>query len=128
MIKNRFAILNITRNTGFLIKKTPDSETVFSIVNLINKSNKSEDIYYNIGDELREFDIVRIQPEQRVRKFDKTDNRRPTPDRGREKQRDSNGQISKSRDSFHDKKENNKPYTTTRIKSRNFLSNISYVG
>ena len=26
------------------------------------------------------------------------------------------------------KKENNKPYTTTRIKSKKFLSNISYVG
>ena len=39
----------------------------------------------------------------------------------------------KSRDFFRDnnaiiKKENNKPYATTQIKSRNFLVNISYVG
>ena len=99
MVKNRFAILTITRKTGFLVKKAPDSETVFSIVNLINKLNKSEDVYCNIGDKLREFDIVRVQPEQRIRKFDKTDDKRPL---GREKQRDSNGRISKSRDSFHD--------------------------
>ena len=76
-------------------KKTLDLEIVFSIVNLINNSSKSEDINYNLGDELKEFDDVRIQPEQRTRKLDKTDNRRPTPDRGREKQRDNNGRISK---------------------------------
>ena len=33
-------------------KKHHDNEILFSIVNLINKSNKFKDIYYNISDEL----------------------------------------------------------------------------
>ena len=81
----------LTRKTGSLIgkflairKKTPESEIVFSIVNLTNKSNKSEDKYYNIGE----------YPEQRIQKLDKTDDRRPTQDKGRENQRSSNGRIS----------------------------------
>ena len=42
-------------------------------------------------------------------------------------------ESAKNQDFFQDnnaikKKENVKPYTTTQIKSRNFLSNISYVG
>ena len=81
----------LTRKTGSLIgkflairKKTPESEIVFSIVNLTNKSNKSKDKYYNIGE----------YPEQRIQKLDKTDDRRPTQDKGRENQRNSNGRIS----------------------------------
>ena len=54
-------------------KKTPDREIVFSTVKLKDKSNKSEDIYYNLGDKLRKFVNVRIQPEQRIRKVDKTE-------------------------------------------------------
>ena len=80
----------LTKKTRSLIgrflairKKTPESEIVFSIVNL-NKSNKSEDKYYNIGE----------HPEQRIQKLDKTDDRRPTHDKGRENQRNSNGRIS----------------------------------
>ena len=38
-------------------------------------------IYYNIGDELREFDNDRIQPEQRIRNLDKTDDRSSAHDR-----------------------------------------------
>ena len=76
-------------------KKAPDSEIVLSIVNLTNKSNKSEDKYYNIGDKLEEFGNVRIQPEQIIRKHDKTDDRRPAYDRGRAKQRNSNRRMSK---------------------------------
>ena len=53
-------------------------------------------MHYNIGDKLREFDNVRIQPEQRIQKLEKTDDRKPTHDRGREKQRNCNGQISKN--------------------------------
>ena len=43
----------------------------------------------------------------------------------------SNGRISKKPRFFHDNNNFDKPerkYTTSRIKSRNFLSNISYVG
>ena len=95
MTKNRPAILTITRKTGILIgcylseKITTDSKIVFSIVNLIKKSNKLKDINYNIGDKLRRFDNDRIQPEQRIRKLDQRDVRRPTLNRGTEKQIDT---------------------------------------
>ena len=95
MTKNRPAILTITRKTRILIschtseKITTDSKMVFSIVNLIKKSNKFKDVNYNIGDKLRIFDNDRIQPEQRIRKLDQTDERRPTLNRGTEKQSDT---------------------------------------
>ena len=47
-------------------------------------------------------------------------------------QTDSNVEMidesAKSQDSFQDNKPSERKYTTTRIKSRNFLSNIAYVG
>ena len=43
-------------------KQTLIDEPIFSIVSLIDKSNKFEDSYYKIGDELREFDNVGLQP------------------------------------------------------------------
>ena len=72
-----------------------DSEIVFSTVNLINKSNEFKDIYYNIGDEVREFSNDRIHPEQWTWKLDKTDDMRPAIERGREGKPDNNGRISK---------------------------------
>lgn len=40
---------------------------IFTIVNLIDKSNKYKDIYFKIGDELREVNDVTTQPESRIR-------------------------------------------------------------
>ena len=39
----------------------------FTIVNLIDKSNKYKDIYFKIGDELREVNDVTAQLESRIR-------------------------------------------------------------
>ena len=39
----------------------------FTIVNLIDKSNKYKDIHFKIGDELREVNDVTAQPESRIR-------------------------------------------------------------
>ena len=39
---------------------------IFTIVNLIDKSNKYKDIYFKIGDELREVNDVTTQPESRI--------------------------------------------------------------
>ena len=50
-------------------KQTSAGEIIFSIVNLIGKSNKFEDSYYKIGDELREFDNDRVQFKHRIREF-----------------------------------------------------------
>ena len=49
---------------------------VFSIVNLIDKSNKYEDIYCNAGDKLKEFNNISIQPEQRIQRVSES-----SPDR-----------------------------------------------
>ena len=42
-------------------KETSTNKIIFSIVSLIDKSNRFEDNYYKIGDELRELDNYRIQ-------------------------------------------------------------------
>ena len=46
--------------------QTSTDAIIFSMVNLIDKSNDYKDIYYKVGDELREFNNVSIQPEQRL--------------------------------------------------------------
>ena len=60
MTKSRFAVLIITKKAfnRFLAvtKETSTGEIIFSIVSLIGKSNKFEDIYYKIGDKLREYE------------------------------------------------------------------------
>ena len=48
-------------------KQTSTDAIVFSIVNLIDKSNKHKDIYFKIGNELREFNNVSIQSEPAIR-------------------------------------------------------------
>ena len=48
-------------------KQTSADAIIFFIVNLIDKSNRYEDIYFKIGDELREFNNVSTQSEQRIR-------------------------------------------------------------
>ena len=48
-------------------KQTSTDALIFSIINLIDKLNKHKDIYFKLGDELREFNDVTIQPELRIR-------------------------------------------------------------
>ena len=48
-------------------KQTSTDAIIFTIVSLIDKSNKYKDIYFKIGGELREFNDVTIQPESRIR-------------------------------------------------------------
>ena len=54
-------------------KQTSAGKIIFSVVNLTDKSNKLEDSYYKIGDELREFDNDRVQFKHRIREFDQGD-------------------------------------------------------
>ena len=51
-------------------KQTLAGEIIVSIVILIDKSNKFEDSYYKIGDELREFDNDRVQCKHRIWEID----------------------------------------------------------
>ena len=100
MTKSRLVILITIKKTfnKFLAvkKETSVIEIFFSIVSLIDKLNRFEDLYYKLGDELREFDDERVQPKSRVRKLSETDNRRPTDDSDRrKKQRNKHERISK---------------------------------
>ena len=58
-------------------KQTSTDATIFSIVNLIDKSNNHEDTYFIVSDELREFKNASIQPEQRIHRVSES-----SPDRG----------------------------------------------
>ena len=50
-------------NRFFAVReKTSADEIIFSIVSLIDKSNKFEDSHYKISDKLREFNNDGIQP------------------------------------------------------------------
>ena len=100
MTKSRLVIfitIKKTFNKFLAVKKeTSVIEIFFSIVSLIDKLNRFEDLYYKLGDELREFDDERVQPKSRVRKLSEADNRRPTDDSDRrKKQRNKHERISK---------------------------------
>ena len=114
-------------------------------MNLIDKSKNHEDTYFKAGDELRESNNVSIHPEQRIWRVSESDPDRGTNNRQQQHQQQqqqqqpgrqqNNGrrQVTKIPDFFQDnqaikRKKVGKQYTTTRIKSRNFLSNISYAG
>ena len=47
-------------------KQTCTGKIFFFVVNLIDKSNKFEDGYYKLCDELREFDNHRVQSKHRI--------------------------------------------------------------
>ena len=62
-------------------KQTSTGEIIFVVVSLIDRSNKFEDSYYKIGDELREFDNDGLQPKQRIWEPSQADSRLPGIDR-----------------------------------------------
>ena len=53
-------------------KQTSTGEIIFSIVNVIDKSNKFEDSFYKLDDELREFHNDRVQFKHRIQELDPT--------------------------------------------------------
>ena len=67
MTNNKFVILTIKKKdkifNRFLAvrKETSADEIIFSIVNLIGKSNNLQNVYYKIDDELKEFYNDRLQ-------------------------------------------------------------------
>ena len=71
MKKSRFVTITTTKRIGLLIaswllEKKISTDATFSIANLIDKSNIYQDIYFKIGDELREFNNVSLQPEPEI--------------------------------------------------------------
>ena len=130
----------------FLALRTQTSATdkiIFSIEHLIDKTNRKEDIYFEINDELSDFinDLNQFGPrvhalvkatlaeKQLISKYNNNSNNTNNKENVEPEMADKSA---KSRHSFQSNKPSNKrtdrKYTTTLIKSRNFLSNISYAG
>ena len=109
------------------------SEKTFSIVKVIDNANKHDSINFDENDELSDFknNIVQrtIQSASKSDTFKKATTKRQNI---RQREYTGHGRVSKSQDFFqsHNNVNNTigKRYTTTRIKSRKFLSNIAYVG
>ena len=78
-------------------KQTLTEVILFSIVNLIDKSNKYKDIYFKIGDELREFNDVTIQSESRIREPSEgdADRRTSTNKQQQQQQNDKRRRVTK---------------------------------
>ena len=102
------------------------SKIKFTIVKVIDKTNRHDPIHFEISDELSDFkndivqnELVKMTLSERQDVNDQTDS-------------NENMQVvdgsAKSQYFFQDDNPLAKKYTTTRIKSRNFLSNTAYVG
>ena len=113
-------------------KQTWTDALIFFIVNLIDKSNKYKDTYFKIGDELREFNDVAIQLKPGIKNLVRatlTEEQQLINNNNNNNNMTHKEESAKSPNFFQDNnaiKKNTKPYTTTRIKLGNFLSNISY--
>ena len=105
------------------------SEINVSIVKVTDNTNRHEDIYSKISDELSDFKNDNVQ--QTIQGISESDSTRTTTtersDRWR-REYTGNARISKSQDYFQDNNALGKRYITTHIKSRNFLCDIAYVG
>ena len=105
------------------------TEIIFSIVNIINKTNRNNAIYSDINDKLSDFKNDNVQYKRSVRRVSASGTVGETRTGGTDRQQHRNDrQSAKSQDFFQNNKPSERKYTTTRIKSRNFLSNIAYVG
>ena len=122
-------------NSFLAVRKQTSSpfEINFSIVKVIHNINRQNVIYSEISDELSDFKKGNVvqRPIQRISEINFV---RDITGR-RDGQTDRNLQVmdesAKSQDFFQDNNTSakiGKRYTTTRIKSRNFLSKIAYVG
>ena len=124
-----------------LRKQTSTTDKIiFPIKNLIDKSNKKEDIYFKISNKLSEFnnDIFQFEPRIRRDSWEKQqildNNNNNSSNNSNENQNKNNmtDGSAKSPDFSQDNKlsvkKSDRKDTITHIKSRNFLSNIFYVG
>ena len=100
---------------------------IFSVVKIIDKTNRNDAIYRDISYELDGFNNDIVQFEQSVWGIRENSTGRETIDRtNTQKMIDKSA---KSQDFFQSNKDKiERKYTTTRIKPREFLSNNEHVG
>ena len=87
---NTFAIITETKETGVLIllvrkQASPTSEIIFSIVNLIDKTNRNDNICFEINDRLTDFKNDNIQYKRPSQRVSESDTDRETWNMNREK-------------------------------------------
>ena len=111
------------------------SKITFSIVKVTNKTNSHGAICSEISDELSDFKNGIVQwTTQRGSEFNEVVKVTLSERQQISNQTDGNKNIqvvdesAKTKDLFQDNNPPGKKYSTTRIKSRDFLSNIAYVG
>ena len=75
-------------------KQTSTDAIMFSIVNVIVKSNNHKDNYFKVGDELRKCNNVLVQPDQRIQRVSKIQPDRETNDRRQRQQQQQQQQRS----------------------------------
>ena len=75
-------------------KQTSTDAIMFSIVNVIVKSNNRKDNYFKVGDELRKCNNVSVQPDQRIQRVSKIQPDRETNDRRQRQQQQQQQQRS----------------------------------
>ena len=104
---NKFAIITETKKTKRFLalrKQTSGTDKInFSIENLIDKTNKKEDIYFDINDKLSDFNNDFNQFEPRIRCASESNSSRETINIKRQKQQQrqreqstkNKGQVSK---------------------------------
>ena len=104
-----------------------DSEIKFSIVKVIDSLNKTNVIYSEITNELN--NLKNDNNRRTIQSVSRSSfNSRAISTKSR-REFDGSRSSAKSQDFFQEhSKMIRKIYTATRIKSRNFLSNIAYVG
>ena len=103
-------------------------EKNFSIVKVLDNISKQDTIYSEVSDKLSDFKNDNVQ--RTMQRTSESDSVKGTMDKWPE-DNDKNIQVvdksAESQDFFQDDNALGKRYTTTRIKPRNFLSNIAYV-
>ena len=105
------------------------TEIIFPIVNIIDKTNRNNVIYSDINDELSDFKNDNVQYKRSLRGISASGTVGETRTDGTDRQQHRNDrQSGKGQDFFQNNKPSERKYITTRIKSRNFLSSIAYVG
>ena len=70
MTKTKFVTITATEKKNFLIgfwSLEKRNLLTFSITNLIDKANNLEKLYYNIGNDLKEFNNDRVQLKRTIR-------------------------------------------------------------
>ena len=106
------------------------SEINFSIVKEVDNPKRHDNIYSEISDKLIYFKNDNVQwTVQRASESDSIREQQLQDLTDGDENIQDMDESAKSRDFFHDNNATfGKRYTTIRIKSRNFLSNIAYVG